>query len=172
MTFNEETTNENNQEETINESEETAAEEAVEETPETEETPEETPETEEALSKEAVAEEETPEVEEAPTALADLPKEDQLALFDGDEKKIKAVWESQYSLDDIIAPDKFKSYQELDARFKTVIGSHTADYSETIEEEVAEPVTAAAAGATTFESESSEPNDSETMDYFKKLADQ
>ena len=89
-----------------------------------------------------------------------------------DEKKIKAVWESQYSLDDIIAPDKFKSYQELDARFKTVIGSHTADYSETIEEEVAEPVTAAAAGATTFESESSEPNDSETMDYFKKLADQ
>ena len=93
------------------------------------------------------------------------------ALFDGDEKKIKAVWESQYSLDDIIAPDKFKSYQELDARFKTVIGSHTADYSETIEED-AEPVSAAAAGATTFESESSEPNDSETMDYFKKLADQ
>ena len=92
-------------------------------------------------------------------------------LFDGDEEKIKAVWGSQYSLEDIIAPDKFKSYQELDARFKTVIGGHTVDYSETIEEETAEPVTAAAAGATTFATES-EPNDSETMDYFKKLADQ
>jgi hypothetical protein len=93
------------------------------------------------------------------------------ALFDGDETKIKAVWESQYSLDDLIAPDKFKSYQELEARFKTVIGSHNSDYSETIEEEIAEPVSAAAAGATTFET-ASEPNDSETMDYFKKLADQ
>ena len=91
-------------------------------------------------------------------------------LFDGDEEKIKAVWESQYSLDDLISPDKFKSYQELEARFKTVIGSHNSDYSETIEES-AEPVAAAAAGATTFATES-EPNNDETMDYFKKLADQ
>ena len=94
---------------------------------------------------------------------------DPTALFDGDETKIKAVWESQYSLDDLIAPDKFKSYQELEARFKTVIGSHNSDYSETIEEEVAEP-TAAAVGATTLETADS--IDSETMDYFKKLADQ
>jgi len=91
-------------------------------------------------------------------------------LFDGDEEKIKTVWESQYSLDDLISPDKFKSYQELEARFKTVIGSHNSDYSETIEES-AEPVAAAAAGATTFATES-EPNNDETMDYFKKLADQ
>ena len=91
-------------------------------------------------------------------------------LFDGDEEKIKSVWESQYSLDDLISPDKFKSYQELDARFKTVTGGHTSNYSETIEEETAEPKTAAAAGAVTFETADSK--DSETMDYFKKLAEQ
>lgn len=90
-------------------------------------------------------------------------------LFDGDEEKIKAVWESQYSLDDLISPDKFKSYAELDARFKTVIGGHTANYEETIEES-AEPTAAAAAGAVTFETQN--PKTDETMDYFKKLAEQ
>jgi len=90
-------------------------------------------------------------------------------LFDGDEEKIKTVWESQYSLDDLISPDKFKSYAELDARFKTVIGGHTANYEETIEES-AEPTAAAAAGAVTFETQN--PKTDETMDYFKKLAEQ
>ena len=95
---------------------------------------------------------------------------DPTALFDGDDDKIKSTWESQYSLNDLITPDKFKSYQELDARFKTVIGGHTANYTETIEEETLESPTAAAAGAATFET--AESNDSETMDYFKKLAEQ
>jgi hypothetical protein len=95
---------------------------------------------------------------------------DPTALFDGDDEKIKSTWESQYSLDDLITPDKFKSYQELDARFKTVIGGHTANYTETIEEETLESPTAAAVGAATFET--AESNDSETMDYFKKLAEQ
>ena len=91
-------------------------------------------------------------------------------LFDGDDEKIKAVWESQYSLNELLSPDKFKSYQELQARFNTVIGGSTAGYTETIEEESVAPSTAAAAGATTFETADS--NDSETMDYFKKLAEQ
>ena len=95
---------------------------------------------------------------------------EQSALFDGDEEKIKAVWESQYSLNDLLSPDKFKSYQELEARFKTVTGGHTSNYAETIEEETAEPTSSAAAGAVTFETADSK--DSETMDYFKKLAEQ
>ena len=92
------------------------------------------------------------------------------ALFGGDDEKIKSVWESQYSLEDVIAPDKFKSFQELDARFKTVIGGHSADYAETIEES-AEPVTTASVGANDIATET-ESTGSETMDYFKKLADQ
>ena len=92
------------------------------------------------------------------------------ALFDGDEEKIKKVWESQYSLEELLSPDKFKSYAELNARFKTVIGGHGADYAETIEES-AEPVGVSSNSAPSENSES-EPNNDETMDYFKKLADQ
>jgi len=92
------------------------------------------------------------------------------ALFDGDEEKIKKVWESQYSLEELLSPDKFKSYAELNARFKTVTGGHSADYAETIEES-AEPVAVSSNSAPSENSES-EPNNDETMDYFKKLADQ
>jgi hypothetical protein len=42
-------------------------------------------------------------------------------LFDADAKMEKA-WKAAYSLKDVIAPDKFKSYEELQAQFEKVTG--------------------------------------------------
>ena len=75
----------------------------------------------------------------------------------GDDAKCEAIWKKQYLLQDLVNEDKFKSYQELEARFNTVIGSDSGfEESIDVEEETVKPT-----GDT-----------SETMEYFKKLAEQ
>ena len=75
----------------------------------------------------------------------------------GDDVKCEAIWKQQYSLQDLVSVDNFKSYQELEARFNTVIGSDSGfEESIDVEEETVQPT-----GDT-----------SETMEYFKKLAEQ
>jgi hypothetical protein len=44
------------------------------------------------------------------------------ALFGGDKKKIAAVLAQCFDLSEEVAPSKFKSYEELDRKFKTVMG--------------------------------------------------
>ena len=85
-------------------------------------------------------------------------------LYEGDDKKLEDVWKQQHSLQGILAPENFKSFQELEARFNTVIAhaGSDSDFMETIEENTDEPV-AADAGEKTSE---------ETLDYFRKLAEQ
>lgn len=39
----------------------------------------------------------------------------------GTDEEIRAVWEKCHSLNDLVAPDKFKSYDELKKRFETVM---------------------------------------------------
>ena len=74
----------------------------------------------------------------------------------GDEKKLEEVWNQQYSLNEIIEEKNFKNYAELEARFNTVIANSGTEVG-TIEESV--------------EEESNEKTD-DTLDYFKKLAEQ
>ena len=84
-------------------------------------------------------------------------------LLDGDDGKLEELWKTQHSLQGILAPENFKSYQELEARFKTVTASGTgSDYNETIEESSAEPVA----------SDATESTSEDTLEYFKKLAEQ
>jgi len=47
-------------------------------------------------------------------------------LFDGDDKKLEALYASQYALLPEIAPDKFKDYETLKKRFLSVIGGAPA----------------------------------------------
>ena len=75
----------------------------------------------------------------------------------GDDVKCEAIWKQQHSLQDLVSVDNFKSYQELEARFNTVIGSDSV-FEESIDEE---GETVKPTGDT-----------SETMEYFKKLAEQ
>jgi hypothetical protein len=46
---------------------------------------------------------------------------DPAPLFD-DEDEMEAVWKKAFSLQEIIAPDKFKSYEELKARYLKIMG--------------------------------------------------
>ena len=75
----------------------------------------------------------------------------------GDEKELEEVWNQQYSLIEITEEKNFKNYAELEARFNTVIAHEGKEFSGTIEESAKE--------------ESTEKAD-DTLDYFKKLAEQ
>jgi hypothetical protein len=82
----------------------------------------------------------------------------------GDEKKLEEVWKQQYSLNEIVEEKNFKNYAELEARFNTVIARKdysdgTSEFVGTIEESTDDPVA------------SGEKTD-DTLDYFKKLAEQ
>lgn len=43
-------------------------------------------------------------------------------IFDGDDAALEKLWKAEYSLQAEVAPDKFKSYDELKRRFEQVIG--------------------------------------------------
>ena len=83
----------------------------------------------------------------------------QSKLYDGDDAKCEDTWKQQYPLQDLISVDKFKSYQELEARFNTVVGS-SSDFEETIDSEDA------------VESAVQESSNDDSLEYFKKLAEQ
>ena len=81
-----------------------------------------------------------------------------------DEKKMEEVWGQQYPLNEIIEEKNFKQYAELEARFNTVIaridhGDGSSEFVGNIEESTGDPVA------------SGEKTD-DTLDYFKKLAEQ
>ena len=88
-------------------------------------------------------------------------------LHDGDDAKCEEVWKQQYLLQELVSPDNFKSYQELEARFNTVIaftnsGRDNEEFVGTIEESTADPVASVDAAE----------SDSDNLEYFKKLAEQ
>ena len=81
-----------------------------------------------------------------------------------DEKKLEEIWKQQYSLNEIVEEKNFKNYAELEARFNTVIARKdysdgTSEFVGTIEESTDDKV---ATGEQT----------DDTLDYFKKLAEQ
>lgn len=44
-------------------------------------------------------------------------------LLDGDDAKLEALWNSQHDIESFVAPDKFKSYDELKKRLLYVLGN-------------------------------------------------
>jgi hypothetical protein len=54
------------------------------------------------------------------------------ALLDDDDA-LEAIWKKQYSLQEFVAPDQFKTYDELKKRLDSVLGSKTSTH---IDEEV------------------------------------
>lgn len=59
---------------------------------------------------------------------------DSSPLFKGDEVKMEEIWNKQYSLEAEIAPDKFKTPEELEKKFNWVI--YGKDNEKTAEEKV------------------------------------
>lgn len=66
------------------------------------------------------------------------------ALFGGDDKALEALYKKEYSLQAEVAPDKFKSFDQLKTRYQAVMGSAPAQtsaarQSDSVEKEFAEP---------------------------------
>ena len=83
-------------------------------------------------------------------------------LHDGDDDKCEKVWKEQYPLLELVSADNFKPYQELEARFHTVIAHQGDEFVGSIEESTGDPVASVDAPET----------DSDNLEYFKKLAEQ
>jgi len=86
----------------------------------------------------------------------------QTALSD-DDSELERIWNTQYSLEELVAADQFKSYDELKTRFETVIGvgGDTGTESAFADEEP----------TANYQEPSSIGEDDDSLDYFKKLAD-
>jgi hypothetical protein len=83
------------------------------------------------------------------------------ALAD-DDAELERIWNTQYSLEELVAPDQFKSYDELKAQFERAIGSGSVGSDSVFEDEVP---------TTNYQENSSIDENDDSLDYFKKLAD-
>jgi len=58
----------------------------------------------------------------------------QSALLNDDDA-MEAIWKKQYSLAEFVAPDQFKSYEEMKKRLESVLGGKTARVDSEVEDE-------------------------------------
>ena len=100
--------------------------------------------------------------------------EDPAPLLEDDDD-MEAIWKGQYSLAELVAPDKFKSYDELKARLDKVL-SEQAGYSRKSEEDdvpferVARPSAAPSVGKTA-PAKKVAAHDDDDLEFFNKLAE-
>jgi hypothetical protein len=89
---------------------------------------------------------------------------------------MEAIWKGEYSLAELIAPDKFKSYDELKKRLDKVLSEPTGAGRKTDEDEVpferptARPVAAPAVGKFT-PAKPMKAVDDDDLEFFNKLAE-
>ena len=101
----------------------------------------------------------------------------QSPLLDDDDA-LEALWKKELSLAEIVAPDQFKSYEDLKRRLDYVLGNtaprqdvEVEDEVEIIERERAEQVVTAAATSTS-RSVTSNQDEDDALSYFAKLAEE
>ena len=87
------------------------------------------------------------------------------AVANGDDKAIEKLWKGSYSLKEFIAPNQFKSYDELISQLNRALGSVGAAR---VAKPINEPTTPPPV-MPTAESVMVDPED-DNMDYFKTLA--
>jgi hypothetical protein len=101
------------------------------------------------------------------------------ALLDDDDA-MEAIWKKEYSLQEFVAPDQFKSYDELKRRLDAVLGTKN---SKRIDEEVEgeddyrgstreldDDLRSQLNSLSSSSSYSDEDDDDDSLDYFKRLA--
>ena len=104
-----------------------------------------------------------------------------------DDDALEAIWKKQYSLDAVIAPDQFKSYDQLKVRLNQVLGKNSSrkssveeeteydEYAKTesqkvSDEEVIQKLEKSWAESKNVDTSTDDDGD-DPMSYFKKLAD-
>ena len=92
-------------------------------------------------------------------------------LFDEDEQ-LEEVWKSQHSLVEFTNPTNFKTYEELQSKLNRVLGLDGAAPSTTAESSLqAEPPAEIPQTAAPVQPEAVASEDDESLDFFKKLAE-
>ena len=85
---------------------------------------------------------------------------------------MESIWKKELSLSEFVAPDQFKTYDELKVRLEYVLGKRgakpVAQDSEVEDEEFTTPVAETVASVA---SSSSEIEDDDTLSYFQRLAE-
>ena len=99
-----------------------------------------------------------------------------------DDSELELLWKQQYSLTDFTAPDKFKTFEELDTRLQTVLSTQPTrripdaeleDESEGKYREVKGATEIAASAAPSFKSASAPvEEEDDALSYFAKLANE
>jgi hypothetical protein len=110
-------------------------------------------------------------------------------LFEDDDA-MEAVWEKQHSLEQIVAADQFKTYDQLEARLKLVLGQKksTPSYDESYEDEsegrgsftpdfaskvTNDPIAGKVDTGVSYEPvESKDSDEDDALSYFQKLAEE
>ena len=99
-------------------------------------------------------------------------------LEDHDDAQLESIWNREYKLQELVAPDQFKSYDQLKARLDLVLGRKTAGSPAPVSEPAAD-LGAAPSFPKKEEAPAPEPvaekpvveEEDDVMDYFKKLAE-
>ena len=97
-----------------------------------------------------------------------------------DDTKIEAIWDKQYDLGTLVAPDQFKSYEDLKAKLDMVLGSKTVPTAESIsaqtndaeDDHFVEKATSVQATPAPVSQPVVEDDEDDTLSYFKQLADE
>ena len=95
------------------------------------------------------------------------------ALMNGDDKELEKVWKQQYSLKEFVDPTKFKSFEELQARFREVWNDESGPdetTSFTANKNPQPPQSKFNKGSPSSKAPFEATDDGESsLDYFKKL---
>jgi len=110
---------------------------------------------------------------------------DRVAPLLDDDDALEAVWKKQYSLAAVTAPDQFKTYEQLEARLKMVLGQKTS--RPRLDEEVEDEDNDRGSYTPDFTSRRSEPelptvsssssssndeDEDDALSYFQRLAEE
>ena len=99
------------------------------------------------------------------------------ALLGGDDDALETLWKQEFSLAEIVAPDQFKSYEDLKKRLDYVLGisgtpkrqdPEVMDEEVTYEPPAREPVAVAADAPSSVNTDDDEED---ALSYFAKLAE-
>jgi len=96
-------------------------------------------------------------------------------LKDEDDDALEELWKKQSSLEEFIAPDQFKSYDDLKKRLGYVLGNKARPVEEELSDESegrgsAEQLVTAAVSEPTVPVGGGAEDDDDTLSYFAKLA--
>ena len=96
---------------------------------------------------------------------------DGVSALSEDDDELEAIWNSQHSLSEIVAPEQFKSYDDLKSRFEKTMGTAPrGDFSESESAFGDAPERTPVAAPEVVDS--SLDGDDDSLSYFKKLAEE